>query len=84
MFQTLRNHEEFKVVGEATLAYLTGVKAGLNPEYGVVGTFSGTGLGDIALVVGPMLKDPKGVRDITEWYTSAVSRAGAGQTSSFQ
>jgi hypothetical protein len=36
--------------------------------------FPGAGFGDIALVPGPMLKDPKGIRDIEEWYISTVSR----------
>ena len=36
--------------------------------------FPGTGFGDIALVPAPMLKDPKGIRDIEEWYISTVTR----------
>jgi hypothetical protein len=36
--------------------------------------FPGAGFGDIALVPGPMLKNPKGIRDIEEWYISTVSR----------
>jgi uroporphyrinogen-III decarboxylase len=39
-----------------------------------VGTFGGTALGDIALVPGPFLKAPKGIRDVTEWYVSTVLR----------
>lgn len=34
----------------------------------------GTGLGDIAFVPGPMLSDPKGVREITDWYMSPLIR----------
>jgi hypothetical protein len=39
-----------------------------------VGNFGGTSFGDIALVPGPMLKHPKGIRDMAEWYMSTVSR----------
>ena len=41
---------------------------------GVIANFGGTGLGDIALVPGPMMTRPKGIRDITEWYMSTVLR----------
>ena len=34
----------------------------------------GTALGDIALVPGPFLKHPKGIRDVVEWYVSTGSR----------
>ncbi len=40
----------------------------------VVITPPATGLGDIALVPAPFMKKPKGIRDITEWYISLVSR----------
>ena len=36
--------------------------------------FGGTAFGDIALVPGPFLKHPKGIRDVTEWYVSTRSR----------
>ena len=35
--------------------------------------FGGTAFGDIALVPGPWLKHPKGIRDVAEWYMSTVS-----------
>lgn len=34
----------------------------------------GTGIGDIANVPGPAIKYPRGIRDITEWYISTISR----------
>ena len=34
----------------------------------------GAGFGDIALVPGPWLKQPKGIRDVEEWYVSTVTR----------
>ena len=36
--------------------------------------FGGLSFGDVALVPGPFLKHPKGIRDVTEWYMSLVSR----------
>ncbi|VGO18009.1 uroporphyrinogen decarboxylase family protein [Pontiella sulfatireligans] len=37
-------------------------------------TFGGLTFGDIALVPGTFLKDPKGIRDIEEWYVSLMIR----------
>lgn len=45
-----------------------------NTDYALIGSVSGTGLGDIAFVAGPMLSNPKGVRDIEEWYISPLVR----------
>ncbi len=39
-----------------------------------IGSFGGTGLGDIALVPAPFLKHPRGIRDVAEWYISTVAR----------
>ena len=40
----------------------------------VLANFGGTAFGDIALVPAPLLKHPKGIRDVAEWYMSAPSR----------
>ena len=40
----------------------------------VVGSFGGTGLGDVAFVPGMALKHPKGIRGVEEWYVSTVTR----------
>jgi hypothetical protein len=40
----------------------------------ILANFGGTGFGDIALVPGPWLKHPKGIRDVEEWYVSTVAR----------
>ena len=39
-------------------------------------SFGGTAFGDIALVPAPFLKNPKGIRDVTEWYMSTRTRRG--------
>lgn len=38
-----------------------------NTEYGVVGLLGGAGLGDAAMVPGPFVKHPKGVRRVDDW-----------------
>jgi len=37
-------------------------------------TFDGLTFGDVALVPAPFLKEPKGIRDIEEWYVSLIMR----------
>ncbi len=43
-------------------------------ERAILANFGGTAFGDIALVPAPWLKNPKGIRDIEEWYISTLSR----------
>ncbi|MGA9060551.1 MAG: uroporphyrinogen decarboxylase family protein [Terracidiphilus sp.] len=69
------NLEEFKPISRDDLDHL--VRATQNAaetELGVIASIGGTALGDIALVPGPFLKHPKGIRDVTEWYVSTSSR----------
>jgi hypothetical protein len=47
-----------------------------NTDYALLGNFWGAGFGDIALVPGPGVLHPKGIRDPEEWYVSAVTRRG--------
>jgi hypothetical protein len=69
------NLEEFGLISdkelehwrvEVDIAYFSG-KA-------VIAAFGGTALGDIALVPGMQLRNPKGIRDVSEWYMSTISR----------
>lgn len=71
------NLEEFAPISEEDLQHLEGsVRAAAGSGYGVMATFGGTAFGDIALVPAPFLKNPKGIRDVTEWYISTRSRRG--------
>ncbi len=45
-----------------------------NSEYALLGNFWGAGLGDIAIVPGPAIPHPKGIRDPAEWYMSSLTR----------
>jgi len=45
-----------------------------NSSYALVGNFWGAGFGDIAIVPGPAVPYPKGIRDPEEWYVSFLTR----------
>ena len=69
------NMEEFSYLTDADLHYWSGVADEVrNSSRGVIATFGGTALGDIALVPAMQLRDPKGIRDISEWYMSTLIR----------
>jgi hypothetical protein len=69
------NLEEYGFVTDADLEYwkTTTQKARATGK-AVVAGLGGTALGDIAHVPGAKLKNPKGIRDIAEWYMSLIIR----------
>lgn len=69
------NLEEFNIISEEELRIWQRetAKARMS-ERAVVASIGGMGLGDIALVPAINLKYPKGIRDITEWYISTLTR----------
>lgn len=70
------NLEEFGVVSDDELAHLKKEANRLHTQTdkAVVMALGGMAFGDIALVPAPMLKAPRGIREITEWYMSTVTR----------
>ncbi|MCF8352613.1 MAG: methyltransferase [Bacteroidales bacterium] len=69
------NLEEFQLLTEEDLAYWKRVtEAASLKDKGVVATFGGTAIGDIALVPAINLKDPRGIRGVAEWYMSTMLR----------
>ena len=69
------NLEEYGLWGEEDVQHIAGeVRRIADSPRARVGTFGGTGLGDIALVPAPFLKHPRGIRDVEEWYISTVTR----------
>ena len=71
------NLEEFAPLDDETLRIAERDARQLHEDtdYAVIGGGpGGTALGDIALVPGTMLRDPKGVRDIEDWYMSSIIR----------
>jgi len=69
------NIQEFGPIGEAALDHFEAEsrRAGATGR-GIIASFGGTALGDIALVPAPGLKHPKGIRDVEEWYVSTLTR----------
>lgn len=69
------NLEEFGLISDKDLEHW---KMEVDKAYfsgkAVVAAFGGTALGDIALVPGMNLRDPRGIRDISEWYMSTLMR----------
>jgi len=69
------NLEEFAPLSDEDLAFMKNAAAeAAKGGRAVVGGIGGTAFGDIALVPGPFLKHPKGIRDVEEWYISTVTR----------
>ena len=70
------NTEEFKVLTESDIKYLKNEvdKIYYNTDYAIFGVVAFSGFGDIAFVPGPTLPNPKGIRDIEEWYISTLTR----------
>ena len=69
------NLEEFAHVTDADLEYWKKeVEKAEKKGKGIIANFGGTAVGDIALVPGMNLKNPKGIRDVAEWYMSVVMR----------
>jgi hypothetical protein len=70
------NLEEFSLISSATLSYWKQeVARAKSTGKAIVAGFGGTALGDIALVPAMNLKNPKGIRNIEEWYISTVMRS---------
>jgi hypothetical protein len=70
------NLQEFGPISDEALQYYAGTADRLRRESGraILANFGGTAFGDIALVPAPWLKNPKGIRDVAEWYMSTVTR----------
>ena len=69
------NLEEFQPLSDEDAAYYRdSISIAEKTGRSVVMVLPGAGLGDIALVPAPFLKEPKGIREIEEWYVSTVMR----------
>ena len=68
------NLEEFTYTTDEVLDEFTeDLSVAAKTGRGVAVSFGGTALGDIALVPGLNLKNPKGVRDVAEWYMATAT-----------
>ena len=65
------NLEEFNHISDLDLGYwIKQVDSVRDKGKGVIASLGGTALGDIALVPAVGLKNPKGIRGVSEWYIS--------------
>ena len=72
------NLEEYTLISKKDLDYLKQQidKLYNNTQYAIMGVIGSSSFGDIAFVPGLMLKEPKGIRDVEEWYVSTCTRKG--------
>jgi hypothetical protein len=70
------NLEEFGPIADEELTHLKQESERLYSETdkAILAKFPGTAFGDIAAVPAPWLKNPKGIRDVEEWYVSTATR----------
>lgn len=69
------NTEEFHLLNDDAIRSIADQVAAANTTgRAVIAALGGTAFGDIAVVPGLALKDPRGIRDVTEWYISTRSR----------
>lgn len=69
------NVEEFGHLTEVELREIAeDVEAATVGGRALIAGFGGMALGDIALVPAVWMRDPRGIRDVTEWYVSTASR----------
>ena len=69
------NLEEFSYISEKELLYWKDQVDSIRfKDKAVMASLGGTALGDIALVPGLNLRNPKGIRGVAEWYISTLTR----------
>ena len=70
------NCEDFGLLSDADLSYYKRQVDQVydTTDYGIYMTIGGAAFGDIALVPATWMKNPKGIRDVEEWYISTVTR----------
>ncbi|MBN1973810.1 MAG: hypothetical protein JW787_09240 [Sedimentisphaerales bacterium] len=70
------NCEEFGILSDDDIAYFKKQvdEYYYNTDYGIYLTIPGVAFGDIAMVPAPWMKNPKGIRDVEEWYISTALR----------
>ncbi len=70
------NLEEFEPISDEELEHFRTEAERLytTTDKAILANFGGTGFGDIALVPAPWLKNPRGIRDVEEWYISTITR----------
>jgi hypothetical protein len=68
------NIEEFGLISDEDLKHFSDETTRLSKtNKAIFANFGGTGFGDIALVPAMWLKNPKGIRDVEEWYIATAA-----------
>ena len=69
------NLQEYSEISESTLQYWKDTlgKAAAGGK-AVVASLGGMALGDVARIISPAIRHPKGIRSVAEWYMSTVIR----------
>jgi len=67
-------NQQYSIFSEETLKYLENKADELykNTELCIIGEFIDASFGDISMVPGPALKNPKGIRDPIRWITAHI------------
>ena len=70
------NLEEFGLITDEELAHFQreATRLATETDKAIFANFGGLSFGDIGLVPAPWLKNPRGIRDVAEWYISTVTR----------
>ncbi|MHB1001065.1 MAG: uroporphyrinogen decarboxylase family protein [Armatimonadota bacterium] len=70
------NLEEFQPISDNDLEWFRSEAERIytQTDKAILANFGGAAFGDIALVPAPWLRNPKGIRDIEEWYVSTLAR----------
>ncbi|MDR0448119.1 MAG: methyltransferase [Treponema sp.] len=66
--------DDFSVANDEDARYWEEISIKLFEEtdYGILGNLGGAGLGDVALIPGPFLENPKGIRSIEDWLMAHI------------
>jgi hypothetical protein len=70
------NLEEFVLVSNEDLEFYAAETEQLftQTDKAILANFGSTAFGDIALIPAPWIKNPRGIRNIEDWYISTISR----------
>ena len=69
------NLQEYGPIDDATLQYWkTETEKAAAKGRAVVAGFGGMALGDVARIISPAIREPRGIRSVAEWYMSTVCR----------
>ena len=66
------NTEEYQPVTQEVLDFYKDAIGKADSSKWIAGNFGGTAIGDVSMVPASMLPEPKGIRDVEEWYAATL------------